>query len=125
MDFYNADIQTSDCLIIWSFVLKRTDWRGRTSEISYWVTPWGRGEGLAVEAVQAIGRWLLWEQGFERLALRAAPGNVASQRVAEKAGFTREGVARSAGFTNDGRVDLVVFSLIRADLDERFTGAEG
>ena len=113
-----AAVRRSDGRLIGSFGLKRTDWRGRTSEIGYWVAPWARGEGLAVEAVQAVARWLLLEQRFERLALRAAAGNVASQRVAEKAGFVREGVARSAGFTNDGRVDLVVFSLIRSDVAE-------
>ena len=48
--------------------------------------------------------------------LRAATDNVPSQRVAEKAGFTREGIARNAGVTNAGRVDLVVFSLIPADV---------
>lgn len=111
-----AAVRRSDRRLIGSFGLKRTDWRGRSSEIGYWVAPWARGEGLAVEAVEAIARWLLLEQGFERMILRAATGNAASQRVAEKAGFTREGVARNAGFTNTGRVDLVVFSLILADL---------
>ena len=77
----------------------------------------GSRSGLAGEAVGAVARWLLVDQGFERLVLRAAPGNTASQRVAEKAGFMREGVARSAGFTNDGRVDLVVFGLVRSDLE--------
>lgn len=38
--------------------------------------------------------------------------------VAEKAGMTREGVARNAGFTNTGRVDLVVFSFVPADLSQ-------
>lgn len=108
----------SDGRLIGSFGLKRTDWRARTSEIGYWVAPWARGEGLAVEALLAIARWLLLDQGFERLALRTAPGNAASQRVAEKAGFSREGIARNAGFTNDGRVNLVVFSLIPSDLAE-------
>lgn len=113
-----AAVRRSDDRLIGSFGLKRTDWRGRSSEIGYWVAPWARGEGVAVEAVQAIARWLLLEQGFERMVLRAATGNTASLRVAEKAGFTREGVARNAGFTNSGRVDLVVFSLIRTDLEE-------
>ncbi|WP_156760962.1 GNAT family N-acetyltransferase [Microbacterium karelineae] len=48
--------------------------------------------------------------------LRIAPGNAGSLRVAERAGFTREGTARNAGFTDAGRVDLVVYSLIRADV---------
>ena len=112
-----AAVRRQDDRLIGSFGLKRTDWRARTSEIGYWVAPWARGEGLAVEAVTAIARWLLVGQGFERLVLRAAPGNMASQRVAEKAGFTREGVARNAGFNNAGRVDLVVFSIVAADLD--------
>lgn len=112
-----AAIRRSDQRLIGSFGLKRTDWRGRSSEIGYWVAPWARGEGLAVEAVERIGRWLLLEQGFERMVLRAATGNTASQRVANKAGFTREGVARNAGFTNAGRVDLVVFNLTPSDLD--------
>ena len=60
--------------------------------------------------------WALREQGFERVELRAATGNLASQRVAEKAGFVREGVARNAGHVTHGRVDLVVYSLTRADL---------
>ncbi len=113
-----AAVRRSDDRLIGSFGLKRTDWRGRSSEIGYWVAPWARGEGFAVEATLAIASWLLVEQRFERMVLRAATGNLASQRVAEKAGFTREGIARSAGFTNDGRVDLVVFSLVRSDLDE-------
>lgn len=113
-----AGVRRSDDRLIGSFGLKRTDWRGRSSEIGYWVAPWARGDGLAVEATLAIARWLLVEQRFERMVLRAATGNLASQRVAEKTGLSREGIARSAGFTNDGRVDLVVFSLIRSDLDE-------
>lgn len=110
-----AVIRLADQRLIGSFGLKRTDWRARSSEIGYWVAPWGRGQGLAVEAVLAIARWLLHEQGFERMVLRATTGNVASQRVAEKAGFVREGIARNAGFTNSGRVDLVVFSCIPSD----------
>ncbi len=55
-------------------------------------------------------------QGFERVELRAATGNLAAQRVAEKAGFQREGLARNAGFVPAGRVDLVVYSLVPADL---------
>ena len=112
-----AAIRRADERLIGSIGLKRTDWRARSSEIGYWVAPWARGEELAVEAVVTVARWLLLEQRFERMVLRAATGNHPSQRVAEKAGMIREGVARSAGFTNIGRVDLVVFSMIASDLD--------
>ncbi|HXM56544.1 MAG TPA: GNAT family protein [Candidatus Dormibacteraeota bacterium] len=97
------------------FGLKRTDWPARVSEIGYWVAPWARGRGVATDAAGEIARWLLADQAFERLELRAATGNAASQRVAEKAGYVREGVLRNAGHVHGGRVDLVVFSVIPAD----------
>lgn len=96
--------------------LKRTDWRARTTEVGYWAAPWARGRGVTTRAVSLLARWVLLEQGFERVELRAATGNRASQRVAEKAGFQREGVARNAGFVHAGRVDLVIYSLVPGDL---------
>lgn len=74
--------------------LKRTDWRHRETEIGYWAAPGFRGLGLITEAVAALARWVLAEQGFERAELRAATGNTASVRVAVKAGFGYEGAGR-------------------------------
>ncbi|NUO99447.1 MAG: GNAT family N-acetyltransferase [Nonomuraea sp.] len=92
--------------------LRDLDWRNRTAEIGYMAAPWARGQGFTGEAVTAIARWLFERQGFQRLQLRAAVSNPASRRVAEKAGFTREGVARAAL----GGEDLVVYSLLPSDL---------
>ncbi len=92
--------------------LRDVDWANRSCEIGYMAAPWARGRGYTTEAVAAIARWLLREQRFQRLKLRAAVSNPASQRVAEKAGFVREGVERNALRGED----LVVFSLIPSDL---------
>jgi RimJ/RimL family protein N-acetyltransferase len=97
--------------------LKETDWAERVTEIGYWVAPWARGLGVAGRATRLLAEWALSDQGLERVELLAATGNVASQRSAERAGFVREGVLRNAGHVHGGRVDLVVYSLIRADLD--------
>lgn len=96
--------------------LKKTDWRALTSEVGYWVSPWARGRGVAVEATRALARWVLVEQGFQRVDLRAAVGNRASQAVARGACFSEEGTLRNAGFVHAGRVDLVVYSLVPDDL---------
>jgi RimJ/RimL family protein N-acetyltransferase len=49
--------------------------------------------------------------------LRAADGNLASQRVAEKAGFTRTGLDRRADPLRDGTVvDDVRFDLLAEEL---------
>ncbi|RAG85962.1 N-acetyltransferase [Streptacidiphilus pinicola] len=97
--------------------LRKTDWRALTTEVGYWIAPWARGRGVAVEAAREIGRWALEERALERVELRAATGNLASRRVAERAGYRQEGVLRNAGITHGGRVDLAVYSLTPDDLD--------
>ena len=95
--------------------LKRTDWRARTTEIGYWAAPWARGQGVIRRAVSRVSSWALGDLGFARIEIRVATENRDSQRVAEAAGFTREGVLRNAGFVHSGRVDLVLYSLIDSD----------
>jgi len=96
--------------------LKKTDWTARTTETGYWAAPWVRGRGVTTAAVRLLASWALTDQGFERVELLTATGNTGSERVAEKAGFQREGIARNAGVIHGGRVDLTVWSLVPADL---------
>ncbi|MCT2588623.1 GNAT family N-acetyltransferase [Streptomyces sp. N2-109] len=106
--------------------LKNTDWRLLTTEASYVTAPWARGEGYASEAVLATAQWLFQDQKFERLELRTAADNTASQQVAQKLGCISEGVLRNAWIarsrTEDGgwteiRTDLIVWSLLPEDFD--------
>jgi RimJ/RimL family protein N-acetyltransferase len=92
------------------------DWTAMSAEMHYWTAPWARGRGVAAEAAAAVARWALTEQGFARIALQAAPANTASRHVAERAGFRAEGVLRSAAVSRTGRHDLIMYSMIPADL---------
>ena len=80
-------------------------------EIGYFVLPQARGRGVAI----AIAR-LLAEHAFslsiERVAAYVNVGNTASERVLERAGFTREGVVRSLPVPDGRRVDKTLFSLL-------------
>jgi RimJ/RimL family protein N-acetyltransferase len=96
--------------------LMRFDWPERRAEIGYWLAPAARGRGVATRAVRLLSGWALSELGLMRLALHADTDNLASQRVAERCGFTREGLLRSYEERNGRRYDLVVFSLLREDL---------
>ncbi|MBV2365487.1 GNAT family N-acetyltransferase [Streptomonospora nanhaiensis] len=96
--------------------LTRTMWRAATTEVGYWLSPAARGRGLATEAAVAVAHWALRDQRFQRVELKAATGNTASRRVAEKAGFVYEGTERNAMPLHRGRTDLAVYSLIPADL---------
>ena len=60
----------------------------------YWIARDARGRGIATEALRLVSGWVLTELGVERLELVTEPANLASQRVAEKAGFQREGLLR-------------------------------
>jgi RimJ/RimL family protein N-acetyltransferase len=113
--------------LVGSVALMQTAWPVRATEVGYAVAPWARGEGYAGEAVQGLARWLFGDQKFERLELRTAAGNAASQQVALKLGCVSEGVLRNAGIvrsrTEDGgwaeiRTDLIVWSLLPEDLDD-------
>ncbi|MGW5117472.1 GNAT family N-acetyltransferase [Streptomyces noursei] len=117
--------------------LGNTNWRVRSTELSYIVASWARGEGYASEAALATARWLFQDQKFERLELRTAAGNTASQQVAQKIGCISEGVLRNAciartrvdeGDWTDIRTDQIVWSLLPEDLDglpARTTDANG
>ncbi|MGE7391037.1 GNAT family N-acetyltransferase [Streptomyces sp. NPDC004126] len=107
--------------------LRNTDWRTRTAEAGYVTAPWARGEGYASESVLAVAQWLLRDQRFERLELRTAADNTASQQVAQKIGCISEGVLRNVaivrtqaadGSWTDTRTDLIVWSLVPEDLDD-------
>jgi RimJ/RimL family protein N-acetyltransferase len=65
-----------------------------------------------------VSRWLLDSFPVERVELVTAPENVPSQRVAEKAGFTREGLLRRYMEIKGKRRDCVMFSLLPDDLAE-------
>ncbi|WP_155369900.1 GNAT family N-acetyltransferase [Catellatospora vulcania] len=109
-------VRREDQRLVGCLWTKRTDWVGRVTEISYAVSADTRGLGMAPEAVDALTLALVLEHGFQRIELRVAPGNTASRRVAEKAGFTYEGLLRNAGYVHSGRVDLEVWSIVAADL---------
>jgi RimJ/RimL family protein N-acetyltransferase len=89
----------------------------RNGHIGYWCAREARGRGVTTRALRAICRWSFEDLGLQRLELITDPDNVASQRVAEKVGFRREGVLRSHLLHPDGRRrDSVMFSLLPGEL---------
>ena len=87
-------------------------------EVGYLTGAPARGLGLTTRALKLVSRWALNDVGAKRVQLRADVRNVASLRVAEKAGFTREGTLREAGFNEreNRRIDYGVFSVLPGEL---------
>lgn len=87
------------------------------AEVGYWVAPAARGRGIATRALRLLSAWALREAGLVRLSLTASLENPASLRVAERAGFRREGIMRDAWPRGPrGREDLALYGLLAADL---------
>jgi RimJ/RimL family protein N-acetyltransferase len=86
-------------------------------EIGYWLRSGARGRGAMTRAVRLAAAWA-FQNGAARLQLRADVANTPSRRVAERAGFTLEGVLRSAHWNARlaRRQDWAMYSLLPGEL---------
>jgi RimJ/RimL family protein N-acetyltransferase len=84
--------------------------------VGYWLGPGARGRGVATHAVRLLARWAFAELGLARLELTCGPDNEASQHVAERCGFSREGLLRSHVPFKGARRDSVIYSLLPGEL---------
>jgi RimJ/RimL family protein N-acetyltransferase len=89
-------------VLVGSVSLHSIDRDQNDAEIGYWTVPAARGRGVAARAVDAACRWGFGALPIDRIELCHAVENVASGRVAEKAGFTYEGRLRRSFRYGDG-----------------------
>ncbi len=115
----------SDERLLGSISLMRFSWEHARGEVGYWLARDARGQGHATRAVRAICAWGFDALRLERIDLLAATGNHASQRVAERAGFTREATLRSHTRGSTGRQDMAAYGLLAGESPRgRFHGLE-
>ncbi|MFC0005423.1 GNAT family N-acetyltransferase [Micromonospora siamensis] len=76
---------------------------GEDAQVGYWTTAAARGRGVATRAVTVLTGWGFDRLGLHRIELCHAVPNVASCRVAERAGYAAEGVLRESYRYGDGR----------------------
>jgi len=88
-------------------------WVHRRADTGYWTAPGARRKGYASRALSLITEWAFGEFGLERIGLYADVDNVPSHRVAERAGFTREGVLKRFLVLRGEPRDCVVYGRLR------------
>ena len=91
------------------------DHEGLEVELGYAISPWGRGRGVATETLLQLTRWAL-DAGMLRVTAVISVDNPASSRVAQKAGYTLEGVLRSVHQVGDRRGDMESWSILPGEL---------
>ncbi|WP_209972596.1 GNAT family N-acetyltransferase [Paenibacillus eucommiae] len=94
--------------------LHRLDWQARKFEIGYWMRTSFTGQGYMTESVKAITHYAIHELKANRIEIRCDSRNTPSARVAERSGFTLEGVLRKEKCAEDGSLrDTMIFSKVR------------
>ena len=94
------------------------DVRSRSGAVGYWVDARHEGQGVVTRVVRALvnrcfSEPLVGGEPFERLEVLAAVENLRSRAVAERLGFTFEGVLRRQNLGPD-RPDMAVYGLLRS-----------
>ena len=112
--FVIADESTGE--LVGSLGLVRLDHDLDTAEVGYLVKREARGRGIAPRAVMLVARWVLRDLGYRRLELMTDVRNHASQRVAEKAGFRREGEVEPPERCRERSDRMVMFALTTTEL---------
>lgn len=93
----------------------QTSRTGRIGEIGYWVRTDLTGRGYATEATRALMRVGFETLGLHKITLRIAVGNRGSERVAEKLGYTPEGLLREELLVRGNWMDHTLYSMLEGE----------
>jgi len=95
--------------------LKNTDPANKKTEIGYWLSESYQHRGIITLSCKALINYAFDRMHLNRIQLKAATGNIKSQQVAQRLGFSKEGIERNGELHSRGFIDLVVFSLLKTD----------
>jgi RimJ/RimL family protein N-acetyltransferase len=107
-------VDVRDASVIGGGTLHHFDAARSIIEIGYWVLPHARRRRFGTRIARLLAEHS-FSLGSERVAAYVNVGNLASERVLELAGFTREGVVRSMPVPSGARVDKTLFSLLAGE----------
>ena len=89
------------------------------AEVGTWLAAEATGRGLATRAAQAVVRHLFSERRLHRVEMQCGAENDASRAVAERCGFTLEGVRRESHWVTDRFVDHAVYGVLDREWSAR------
>lgn len=96
--------------------LNRIDHAHQSANLGYWVGERYRGRGIATTAAVSVASIGFEDLSFVRLEIVTLAVNLASLRVAERLGATREAEARNRLMLRGQPANAIVYSLIPGDM---------
>jgi RimJ/RimL family protein N-acetyltransferase len=91
------------------------DTAARRAQAFYWLDAKTRGKGFASDALELVTNWAFDHHDIVRVQLVTHLDNLASQRVAQRCGFSREGVLRAWEPVKSEQPDVVMWSRLASD----------
>lgn len=98
--------------------LKDPDYDNKKIEIGYWISEKFQHKGIVTQSCKKLIEYAFDNLKMNRIQLKAATENIKSQKVAERLGFTREGIERDGELHKRGYVDLVVYGLLKKNFSK-------
>ena len=86
--------------------------------IEYALIPGARNKGYCTEAVMIMVDYLFLSKGIIRIQAETLAKNLASQRVLEKAGFTKRGIKKKSSFVRGLWQDDIIHGILREEWKE-------
>lgn len=111
--FAIVDSETGDFLGFMALV--NLNLETREAEAGYIVASHARGRGVATRALRLLTDWAFAELPLERIELFIDVENSPSEVVAQRCGYTREGVLRWTYLKPGLRSDTIVYSKLRRE----------
>lgn len=112
---YVFAVTDADDGVLGCMAVTAVDRRHDIGWVSYWTTDAARNRGVATAAAKAISDWAFADLGLFRLELGHRTDNLASCRVATRAGYTVEGVERAKLRYGDQRYDAELHARLATD----------
>ena len=104
-----------DGRLVGTFDCQELDRANHRSQLGYWLAERYQGRGIVTRAVRAMTDRVFRELELNRVEIRALPENRRSRAVAERCGFTFEGILREVVPFYDGYADMAVYSMLRRE----------
>nr|WP_229659530.1 GNAT family protein [Nesterenkonia alkaliphila] len=102
-------------VVIGDVLLWLTNAEHRIAEIGWVMDPAYGGQGLATEAVQAVLELGFDHYGLHRVAAQMDARNIASARLAERAGMQREAHLRQDWWSKGEWTDTLIYGALASD----------
>lgn len=99
--------------------LRECDASNKKAMIGYWVGEEYRGRAFAKKATRAIVDYAFKELNLNRIEIRCATDNFASQAIPKSLGFKKDGTLRDNQWLYDHFVDHIVFSVLAGEWETR------